>query len=79
MSESVERGARRILGRTVPELAAWAVALLVLVVFFLQNRSVVRVRMLLWTVETPLIWALLVAAALGFLLGAFRIRITRRG
>jgi uncharacterized integral membrane protein len=76
--ESSTNSERKILGRSIPQLIAWFITAAVLLIFVLENREVVRVKFLFWTVETLLVWALLTAAVLGFLLGILRIRITRR-
>lgn len=80
MTEPTEDRARprRIFGRTIPQIVTWLVAVALLAVFILQNQALVRVEFLVWTVETRLVWALFVAAVLGFIVGAFRLRPSRR-
>jgi uncharacterized integral membrane protein len=46
-----------------------AVAAIVLLVFFIQNSQSVRVEFLFTSTDTPLIFALLVAGALGAVIG----------
>ncbi len=72
-----EQEETRILGRTWPQLAVQVGALVLLVVFVLQNTNRVEIDFIFWTINTRLIWALLVAAALGFLVGVFRLRYRR--
>jgi uncharacterized integral membrane protein len=69
---------RRYFGKTIPQLVVWAALAIILTLFIAENRAEVSVRFLIWTVQTSLVWALLLAAVLGYLLGIFRISITRR-
>jgi uncharacterized integral membrane protein len=57
----------------------WAlvVALIVLVVFVIQNSQEVTVDFLFTTTDTPLIFALLIAGALGALIGWLTPRVRR--
>lgn len=64
-----------VLGRTIPQLVAQAVAAILLIVFILQNLDKVEVDFIFWTVTSRLAWALLAAAGLGFAVGFFRFRI----
>lgn len=68
-------------GRNWPALLiAWAVVLVVLVVFIAENFSTVEVRFLFTSTETRLAYALLASAALGFLAGYLlpRIRLGKK-
>jgi uncharacterized integral membrane protein len=57
----------------------WAllVALVVLIVFVIQNAQEVKVDFLFTTTETPLIFALAIAGALGALIGWLAPRVRR--
>jgi uncharacterized integral membrane protein len=57
----------------------WAllVALVVLIVFVIQNAQEVKVDFLFTTTETPLIFALAIAGALGALIGWLTPRVRR--
>lgn len=55
--------------QVTPGRIAWAVALLLLFVFGLQNRAVTTIHVLFWTVDIGLIWALLGTALLGAVVG----------
>ena len=55
--------------RWTPRVVAWAAVLALLVLFVAENFVVVEVRLVLWRAEVRLAWALLLAGALGFLLG----------
>ncbi len=59
-------------------LAVAAVALVILVVFIIQNSQVVEIQFIFGSLETRLVWALLLAAALGFLLGWLLPRLWRK-
>lgn len=67
----------RILGRTIPQLAVQITALVLLIVFVFQNTNKVEIDFIFWTINTRLIWALIAAAGLGFLVGVFRLRYRR--
>ena len=58
-------------------LVAFAVVALLLVIFIIENFVVVEVRLLLWRTEARLAWALLLAGALGFVLGLLFSRLRR--
>ena len=55
--------------RTVLQVVLRLVPAALLLAFILQNRAEVTIQFLVATVYTSLIWALLVAAGLGFVLG----------
>jgi uncharacterized integral membrane protein len=59
-------------------LIAWAIVLLLLVVFIAENFITVEVRFLFTKTETRLAYALLIAAALGFVAGYLLPRLRRR-
>lgn len=63
------------LGRTKSQLIVQGAAALILLIFVLQNLDEVEVDFLFWTVDSRLAWALLLSAALGFLVGIFRLKI----
>lgn len=69
---AAERGARS------PRLWVAAVAVLVLVIFVLQNSQRVEVDFLFTTTETPLVFALVLAGVLGAVIGWAVPRIRRR-
>ena len=60
-----------------PRLVAWALALALLVLFVAENFEVVEVRLIVWRTEARLAWALLIAGALGFVLGLLLPRLRR--
>jgi lipopolysaccharide assembly protein A len=60
------------------KLWAGLVALLVLIVFVVQNSQEVEVDFLFTTTSTPLVFALLIAGALGWLVG-WLLPLVRRG
>ncbi len=53
-------------------LVAWAVVLALLVLFVAENFAPVEVRLIAWEREIRLAWALLIAGALGYVLGWLR-------
>lgn len=55
-----------------PRLIAWTVLLVVLLVFALQNLERTELRLLFWVVDIQLVWIVLAAALLGYLLGWIR-------
>jgi uncharacterized integral membrane protein len=55
--------------RWVPWLILWAIVLGLLAVFVAQNSEQVEVRLIAWDVNLRMAWALLIASALGFVLG----------
>lgn len=57
---------------------AAAIAALVLIIFVAQNSQKVRVDFLFTQTETPLVFALLIAGALGALIGWAAPRVRRR-
>ena len=59
------------------KLWAGLVALLVLIVFVVQNSQEVEVDFLFTTTTTPLVFALLIAGALGWLVGWLLPRVRR--
>ena len=63
--------------RWMPRLILWAVALLLLAIFIAQNFDRVKVHLIAWNVTLPLAWALLIASALGFVLGLLVPRLRR--
>lgn len=65
------------LRRNAPHLAVWAVLLLLLLLFVVQNDDRVRVRLIAWDVHLRLAWALLIAAALGIVIGWFLSKLRR--
>jgi uncharacterized integral membrane protein len=69
-----EQGAQR---SWTARLIAFAVVAMLLVGFVAQNFVTVEVRLLLWRVESRLAWALLLAGALGFILGLLAPRLRR--
>jgi uncharacterized integral membrane protein len=52
-------------------LVVLGIAAAVLLVFMLQNLAEVTIIFLFWTMRINLIWALLTASGLGFLIGFF--------
>ncbi len=63
--------------RTILRLVGGGVAVLLLVLFVVQNDARVRLQFLAWDTTTRLAWALLLAAALGFLIGLVAPRLWR--
>lgn len=63
--------------RTVVRLVTGAGAVLLLLAFVIQNDARVRVEFLMWDMTTRLAWALIVAAALGMLIGLAAPRLWR--
>lgn len=61
-----------------PRLIAWTVILFLLLLFALQNLDEVEVRVLLWVFDVQLVWALLIFALLGYILGWIRPRFRSR-
>ncbi|MBA2276506.1 MAG: DUF1049 domain-containing protein [Chloroflexia bacterium] len=61
-----------------PRLIAWTVILFLLLLFSLQNLGRVDVRLLFWVYEVQLVWALLIFAFLGYILGWLRPRFRAR-
>ncbi|MER3419174.1 MAG: hypothetical protein C4290_01020 [Chloroflexota bacterium] len=59
----------RFPSRNALRIGASLIALLLLVLFVLENARTVRVRFLMFETDTWLAWALVVAAVLGFLVG----------
>jgi uncharacterized integral membrane protein len=55
-----------------PRLITWLVLLLILLVFALQNLNRAELRLLFWVVDVQLVWIVLAAALLGYILGWFR-------
>jgi len=55
-----------------PRLIAWLVLLVILLVFALQNLERVELRLLFWVIDIQLVWVVLAAALLGYVLGWFR-------
>jgi uncharacterized integral membrane protein len=62
-----------------PRLIAWLVLLVVLLVFALQNLERVELRLLFWVIDVQLVWIVLAAALLGYILGWFRPHFRSRG
>jgi uncharacterized integral membrane protein len=60
-----------------PKLIAAAIVLALLLIFTLANATTVKVQFVFAHVETRLAWALLIAAALGFVLGLLLPRLRR--
>lgn len=58
-------------------IAVLAVALVVLLIFVLQNSDTVEVQFIFGSLTTRLVWALLLAAGLGFLIGILLPRLRR--
>ena len=58
-------------GRNLPigRLIAGGIVLVVLITFVFQNRAVARIRFLFFETDTSLAWALLIAGALGVVVG----------
>ncbi|MDQ3044983.1 MAG: hypothetical protein M3R06_07525 [Chloroflexota bacterium] len=59
-------------------LIIWGIILVVLVAFIVQNLDYVELRVLNWERSVRLAWVLIVAGALGYILGCLRPRIRRR-
>lgn len=62
-----------------PRLIAWLALLLILLVFALQNLERVELRLLFWVIDIQLVWIVLAAALLGYVLGWFRPHFRSRG
>ncbi len=75
MSNDVSTAPRR--GRGV-KFYFWIVAIVVAAVFILQNTQHVDVKFFFSTTNIPLIFALLLAALLGFIIGLALPRFSRR-
>ncbi len=76
MSKAPSRGSR-LSTRAVARLVAAGVALVLFVVFVLQNGRTVQVRFLFWDADMRLAWALLIAGLLGVVLGIVLPRLRR--
>ena len=61
-----------------PRLIAWTVILFLLLLIALQNLATIEVRLLFWTYDVQIAWALLIAAFLGYILGWLRPRFRSR-
>ncbi|MDQ3044808.1 MAG: LapA family protein [Chloroflexota bacterium] len=59
-------------------LIVWGIVFIVLVAFIVQNLDHVRLQVLSWERSVRLAWVLLVAGALGYILGWLRPRFRRR-
>ena len=59
-------------------LVVVAVALILLLVFIVQNSGVVEIQFIFGSLTTRLVWALLLAAGLGFLIGLLLPRMRAR-
>ena len=68
-SEPIKQQSRGFQWRTVIHVLLRLVPAALLLAFILQNRAEVTIQFLVATVYTSLIWALLIAAGLGFVLG----------
>lgn len=75
MTERTNRS--RPSNRTIARIAGIVVLVLAFVFFVLQNERTVHVRFLFWQADTRLAWALILAGALGFLIGVFLPRLRR--
>jgi len=74
----VNKTASSRLPLSTPRLVTLAVALLLLALFVAENFEVVEVRLLVTERRTRLAWALLIAAALGFVCGMTTEKLRRR-
>ena len=63
---------------STPRLVGLAVALLALTVFIAENFERVEVRLFVTERQTRLAWALLLAAAIGFVAGVLVTKLRRR-
>jgi uncharacterized integral membrane protein len=63
--------------RSPARLVVWGVALVLLVIFIAQNYLLVELRILFWRVDIHLIYALIGAGVLGFLIGWLLPRLRR--
>jgi uncharacterized integral membrane protein len=68
---------RRSQGRLYVRLAGGLIALVLFIIFAVENGRTVRVRFFFWELNTSLAWALVVAALLGLVLGLLVPRIRR--
>ena len=59
------------------QIVVWAIALAFLILFIAQNFITVEIRFVVARVETRLVWALLLSALLGFVLGLLLPRLRR--
>jgi uncharacterized integral membrane protein len=59
-------------------IAVLVVALLLLLLFVVQNSDTVEVQFFFGSLTTRLVWALLLAAGLGFVIGLLLPRLRRR-
>jgi uncharacterized integral membrane protein len=64
-------------GRTIARLAGAGLLLLILIAFIAQNGKSVRIHFLVWSVNTPVAWALLVAGVFGGLIVLLAPRLRR--
>lgn len=58
-----------LLRRELPRLIPFVVAAVLFVLFVVENSRTVRITFLFWKAGTSLAWALIVAGALGFVVG----------
>ncbi len=68
---SAQSGAKRQSIWT-PRLIAWTVLLVILLIFALQNLERTELRLLFWVIDVQLVWIVLAAALLGYVLGWIR-------
>ena len=61
-----------------PRLIAWTILLVILLIFALQNLERTELRLLFWVIDVQLVWIVLAAALLGYLLGWIRPRFRPR-
>jgi uncharacterized integral membrane protein len=77
MAESQTSGSRFTLGLWIRAAIA-IVVLVVLLVFVFQNAGEVEIQFIFGSLQTRLVWALLLAAGLGFVLGWLLPRLRQR-
>lgn len=76
--EPPPRRGRRLSPAWTIRLIIWAVLIIVLVIIGFQNSREISVTLFAWTFHVRLVWALLIAAVLGYILGWLRPRFRPR-